>query len=351
MEVKSKKKMMMVGSYYSTTSSSLLIFKVVILSVVFLLAVVENRFIYASIPITTTSNMSDFNFSAVGDWACTSDTVNTVNNIFDKNPELILALGDYSYKTTADCWLQIVDPIDEEMKIVIGNHEVTHAALLQQYMSHFNLTEQYYSFDYQNIHFLAMGTEVPFDTSSEQYDFVNRDLAKAAANPNIDWIVVFLHKMLYSSPADLTKEYQLPLSITYHPVFDKYDVDLVIQAHLHGYERSHPINYNTKSYPNPIVKDSNTNDYINPEAPIFVTVGTGGATIHGFEGKRPYMVTQYSGFGLLNIDVTNNSTQAATAMNATYYANDGSIKDHFTVTKSSGNATNNNNTSFVRISK
>ncbi len=337
---------MMVSSFYPTISSVLMILTMMNLSAAFLLAVVENGFVYASIGVTT-STMSGFNFSAVGDWDCTSDTVDTVNNIFDKNPELILGLGDYSYKTTADCWLQIVDPIDEKMKIAIGNHEVSPSTLLQQYTNHFNLTEQYYSFDFQNVHFLVMGTEVPFDTDSDQYDFVNRDLAKAAANPNTDWIVVFLHKMLYSSPADLTTGYQAPLSITYHPVFDKYDVDLIIQAHLHGYERSHPINYNIESYPNPIVKDPHTNDYINPEAPIFVTVGTGGATLHDFEGKRPYMVTQYSGFGILNIDVTNNSTRAATTMNATFHANDRSIEDWFTVTKSSGNATNNNNTSFV----
>jgi hypothetical protein len=62
------------------------------------------------------------------------------------------------------------------------------------------------------------------------------------------------------------------------------------------------------------------------------------------------MVTQYSGFGILDIDITNNMTQPATVMNATFYSNDGSIEDRFTVTKSSGNATNNNNTSFVGIS-
>jgi hypothetical protein len=188
-----------------------------------------------------------------------------------------------------------------------------------------------------------MGTEIPFDTASDQYDFVNRDLARAEANPNINWTVVFLHKMLYSSPVGIATEYEVPLRIAYHPLFDKYDVDLVIQAHMHGYERSHPINYNIQKYNSPIVKVSGTNDYINPEAPIFVTVGTGGVTLHEFEGKSPYIVTQYSGFGVLDIDVTSNMTQPATAMNATYYANDGSIKDHFTVTKSSGNATDNNN--------
>src|SRR5918996_3871277 len=64
-----------------------------------------------------------FNFAAAGDWACNSDTINTVKNIVYKNPELILGLGDYSYENTADCWLNIVNLVDEKMKISIGNHE------------------------------------------------------------------------------------------------------------------------------------------------------------------------------------------------------------------------------------
>jgi hypothetical protein len=44
---------------------------------------------------------SDFNFDAVGDWGCNSNTQSTVNNIKGKNPERIIALGDYSYQPTA----------------------------------------------------------------------------------------------------------------------------------------------------------------------------------------------------------------------------------------------------------
>jgi predicted phosphodiesterase len=66
---------------------------------------------------------SEFNFAAAGDWGCTDDTEDTVNNILAKNPELVLGLGDYSYKDSADCWFQIVDPIEDKMKIAIGNHD------------------------------------------------------------------------------------------------------------------------------------------------------------------------------------------------------------------------------------
>jgi phosphodiesterase/alkaline phosphatase D-like protein len=90
-----------------------------------------------SVAYTTTAQSSDFNFAAVGDWACTSDTTDTINNIVDKNPELVLGLGDYSYEDTADCWLEIVEPIDNIMKIAIGNHEIEEGeSILSQYMEH-----------------------------------------------------------------------------------------------------------------------------------------------------------------------------------------------------------------------
>ena len=36
-------------------------------------------------------------------------------------------------------------------------------------MEYFELEEQYYSFNYQNIHFLALSTETSYDDDSEQY--------------------------------------------------------------------------------------------------------------------------------------------------------------------------------------
>ena len=40
---------------------------------------------------------SIFNIVAVGDWDCTSETEDTVDNIIKQDPEFVLALGDLSY--------------------------------------------------------------------------------------------------------------------------------------------------------------------------------------------------------------------------------------------------------------
>ena len=61
------------------------------------------------------------------------------------------------------------------------------------YMDFFGLKEQYYSFNYKNIHFLALSTETDYDDDSEQYQFAIRDLEKYSKDPFIDWIIVFYH--------------------------------------------------------------------------------------------------------------------------------------------------------------
>jgi predicted phosphodiesterase len=288
---------------------------------------------------SSTSTLPGFNFAAAGDWACTSYTTDTVNNIVDKNPEVILGLGDLSYEDTADCWLEIVEPIDDNMKIAIGNHEVEEEAKLTQYMEHFGLTEQYYSFDYQNVHFTVMSDYVPDEIGSEQYTFVQNDLAKAAADPNIDWIIVSHHSQKYAS----TKNYDIPeereWNNIYHPLFEQYNVDLVLQGHQHNYQRTYPIKYNSDKPVNPIITDRNTDTYTNPEGQIYLTVGTAGASLHSLNGnKAPYLITTEDNvYGFLNIEITANDAET-TMLVGTFYSNNGDgggeAIDQFTITKS-----------------
>ena len=51
---------------------------------------------------------------------------------------------------------------------------------MNQYMRHFNLSEQYYSFTGGNVHFLVMSTETSFDPTSEQFKFVANDLEETS---------------------------------------------------------------------------------------------------------------------------------------------------------------------------
>jgi predicted phosphohydrolase len=73
-------------------------------------------------------------------------------------PDLVLALGDLSYQKNADCWLNLMDPLLNRTKIVIGDHEYhfKNSSRLKEYIDKFHLLNQYYSFDYENIHLLGM---------------------------------------------------------------------------------------------------------------------------------------------------------------------------------------------------
>src|SRR5919106_1345866 len=95
-----------------------------------------SSFSYSSIPSTI-----NFNFVAVGDWGCTDDTTDTIKNIQNKDPELVLALGDLSYENTGNCWLDETSSINSKLNIAMGNHEhgdEGDPTLLQtQYKKHF----------------------------------------------------------------------------------------------------------------------------------------------------------------------------------------------------------------------
>ena len=250
---------------------------------------------------------SIFNIVAVGDWDCTSETEDTVDNIIKQDPEFVLALGDLSYNGKAKCWLELIEHIAEKTKIVIGNHEVDSSKLLKDYMNYFGLENQYYSFNQKNVHFLALSTETDFDDESEQYAFAKQDLEKYSKDPFIDWIIVFYHRYIYGSGSGLEEEKDF--RETYHPLFDKYKVDLALQGHLHVYERTYPITFNNEDGDEPMVQDNNPNLYKNPKGTIFLTVGTGGAHDMQLSSLKDFSAEGIAGeFGILNIQIENDQT-------------------------------------------
>ena len=66
--------------------------------------------------------MDGYNFAIVEDWGCSSDTKKTVNAIENKRPELVINFGDLYYKTP-DCWFDIVDSFDENIKAILCNND------------------------------------------------------------------------------------------------------------------------------------------------------------------------------------------------------------------------------------
>jgi Purple acid Phosphatase, N-terminal domain/Calcineurin-like phosphoesterase len=73
-----------------------------------------------------------------------------------------------------------------------------------------------------------------------QTRWLEATLAAARRDSSIDWIVVGFHQCACSSwPAD--REPGLGIRREWLPLFDRYEVDLALCGHGHGYERSFPI--------------------------------------------------------------------------------------------------------------
>ncbi len=275
--------------------------------------------------------LADYNFAAAGDWGCNSNTEATVTNMDVKNPEFIFGLGDYSYRSTGSCWFSRIDPeIDNEMRIAIGNHEDDSSEGFSGYMSHFGLSQTFYSYDYENTHILVMDTDRnSYSGGSAQYNFVLNDLQAASQNPNIEWIIVYFHKPMYTSP---TKHSGLSsLRDVYHQLFDQYGVDLVLQGHNHNYQRTFTLKYNSASPTSPIITSTNANSYTEGNGAVFAIVGTGGVGLYGLSGKASFVSSQQDDFfGQLDIRTSNGGN----TLEGKFYRNgNNAILDSFNITK------------------
>ncbi len=92
--------------------------------------------------------------------------------------------------------------------------------------------ERWYSFDWGDIHFVALDTE---RVNREQVAWLEQDLAGSA----LPWTVVYLHRPPFSS-GDHGSDQGVRRSFV--PVFERHGVDVVFAGHDHHYERTLPQN-------------------------------------------------------------------------------------------------------------
>ena len=125
----------------------------------------------------------------------------------------------------------------------IGNHEVeTGGCGYQAYKSVFALpanapaghSEEYYSFDWGNAHFVLLDTDQDFSTGGAQYNWLVNDLRTTSQL----WKIAVFHVPPYSS-GDIGSNAQVQAYLV--PLFETYGVNVVFNGHDHDYERTCPI--------------------------------------------------------------------------------------------------------------
>jgi predicted phosphodiesterase len=294
----------------------------------------ENKYGKLTNSLSEENYSNDINFIAAGDWNCNTETEKTIKKMTKLEPELILGLGDYTFENISpQCWFDISEPINNKIKIAIGNHDLDYQNSYYQLLEHYNLQESYYSFNFHNTHFLAISSEHPFEEGSKQYEFIKNDLEESIQDPSILWRIVFMHKPMYTS-ATFDVEDSEELRDTFHELFETYKIDLVLSGHTQYYQRSLPLSYNHNNPTYPIVMDQNNNNnnnkYSNNDGVIFVTAGTAGDDLHDIAYSLPYYVIQQGQFGFLNFDLTNNGQ---TLISTFYDTDDTSILDKFVISK------------------
>ncbi|MDW0261997.1 MAG: metallophosphoesterase [Nitrososphaeraceae archaeon] len=284
---------------------------------------------------------SELDFVVAGDYGCDSKTRQTIKDMEEQDTDLAFALGDLSEVKNPNCFFDIVSKLDnnDRFKITLGeadtdSNKARSSSRFSDFVRHFDLESPFYSFDYKNVHFLAMSTGkslfVPYANGSEQYNFISNDLRNAANNSGIDWIIVYGYRPFFTSPTihpgtEVLRE-------TYSPLFEKYGVDLVITSHNHNYQRSYPLVHNVKDSREPLIKDVNTSYYSMPGVPIYVGVGTAGNNLYDFRGQAPFMVSQFSETGFLHVNITKTEQNLLTG--SFYNVGTGNYDDRFIIVKS-----------------
>ncbi len=221
--------------------------------------------------------------------------------------------------------------------------------------------ELYYSYDYGNVHFISLNSELgsvigAYDwtgvslgsfNGSPMYDWLRADL-EANDKP---WVVAYFHQPPYSKGShdsdDFWELYMTAMRENFIPVLEEFGVDLVLNGHSHVYERSFPINghYGTSSSWDPAVHlvspqcgyDQIGEPYVKylfgPEAnkgTIYAVVGCSGSSEDGASLGHPAMCYSAGGdttIGSFIIEVDGNR------LDAQFLRADGLIMDSFTILK------------------
>jgi acid phosphatase type 7 len=228
-------------------------------------------------------------------------------------------------------------------------------------------TELYYSYDYGNVHFVALNSELGSPNSA--HDWIGAYTSAGAQNsPMLAWlrqdlaannkpfVIAYWHQPPFSKGShdsdDLWEIYMKGMRENVIPILEEYGVDIVLNGHSHVYERSYLINghYGRSNDFNPavhLVDGTSGNEalgeaYIKytdgPEpnkGTVYVISGNGGSSTSNppfANTAHPVMYFNDGGsnvFGTFIMDVHGDTLRGQ------YLTSEGQIKDQFTIIKQS----------------
>jgi hypothetical protein len=241
----------------------------------------------------------------------------TLQNRVNENPDLNLFLGDSSYWNPdhptdpkyAECFINIINSFDglrEKTIFSLGNHDDEENGsneTKKQLENYFGITDWKTTKQEGNIYIICMNSQDQhWDLKNRgQYDWVKSKLKEAARlrdeENRIDWIIVLVHKPLYTLQGGHTPERKA--RDIYQPLFDQFQVDFVIHGHSHNIQRTLPIKYGGLDN-EPVVTESGL-DFKSDHGQIYIVSGAGGHRLfdftdeYGVEDRNTWTPFQYAG--------------------------------------------------------
>jgi predicted phosphohydrolase len=280
-----------------------------------------------------------FKFLTYGDMDINDAGQDTIKNVLRrKDYNFILHQGDMPYaweEDKWDIWFNLMQPITSNTQYMVcpGNHE--EAANFTSYKHRFSNSSGinsgsnsnlFYSWEYSNVHFIALSTEHNYKVGSEQLNWLIKDLSKID-RVKTPFIIVYQHRPMYSSNRNHGSSLEYRAQVEEILVDAK--VDLLLFGHVHAYERTCPV-FNGKCF------DYHSNYHFHDvQGPIHVCTGTAGYTLNtDWEEPIPnWSIFRDASHGITEITVSK------TSIFIQYFRN-GDLKplDSFMISKTIPNA-------------
>lgn len=211
-----------------------------------------------------------WSFAVVSDTGSgTGDMARIAEDIDRAQPSFIVHGGDLvQTKGNESEWKEKWDPPqyfgnlmkDYDVYPVIGNHEMLGKGELDPFFTRFPELDgmHWYTHSQKGIDFFMLDSNMSLKPGSEQYQWLDKALGAAKGRAQV---VVLHHPLLRGSASSGSSERWDQIG----DLMQKHDVEMVLAAHQHGYERSKPLNR---------------------AGTVQVTTGSGGY------GARPFMFDQ-----------------------------------------------------------
>ncbi|PSS26490.1 Inactive purple acid phosphatase 27 precursor [Actinidia chinensis var. chinensis] len=268
----------------------------------------------------------------------------------------IFHIGDISYATGFlvewDFFLHLISPVASQVSYMtaIGNHERDYADSGSVYITpdsggecgvpyetYFPMPvpakdKPWYSIEQGPVHFTVISTEHDWSQNSEQYNWMNKDMASVDRS-RTPWIVFSGHRPMYSTSNGISiipsVDDQFVQAV--EPLLLANKVDLALFGHVHNYERTCAVYQSQcKAIPKKDQNGIDTYDNTNYSAPVHAVIGMAGFSLDTFPSSADgWSLSRISKFGYVRV--------YATKQDLTFEyvnANTRKVEDSFRITKS-----------------